>query len=208
MISGRHVAALLVVFVLALLPTVRHGYMGQVDAAPKVEASQLPAELNGRIGATETRAGSYVGGIYAADSWAERRYDLAGGGQINLIVIRGFDMKKLYHHPELGVLRGRSFDPVQTVQLASGGEPVHVLRNVGTGESAVYTFVYQTRWIGNPYLLQLSSAVTSLWHGRQPLTLVFAYGDVLDGRAPAAATDRLLREAVARLTDSPLVQAR
>ena len=83
-------------------------------------------------------------------------------------------------------------------------EAVYVLENLtGEGESAVYALVYDDRWIGNPYMLQLSSAVTSVWAARRPLTLVFAYGPVLENGHPVPVVAELLRTAVQGLQSSP-----
>ena len=135
---------------------------------------------------------------YAADSWAERTYDAPGSGDVSLFVARGFDLKKLYHHPELGVLRGRSFEAQRSTVV--DGRPVHVLQNATDGESAVYALVYEGDWIGNPYLLQASSALTSLWTGPRPLTLVFAYGAVLQDGQPTPFVTEVLRSSVQRLS--------
>ena len=60
--------------------------------------------------------------------------------------------------------------------------------------------IHEGRWVGNPYVLQLSSAVTTLWTGPRPLTLVFAYGPVLADGQPSAFTAELLRTAVRTLS--------
>lgn len=197
MISRRYAVPLLVVLAVALLPTVQHGYLGYTAVAAKVTQERLPQAIAGVTGAPKVRTGGWMTSTYAADSWAERTYAPAGQGQVSLFVARGFDLKKLYHHPELGVLRGNSFHPLRTADV--DGQPVHVLQNVAAGDSAVYALIYEDQWVGNPYLLQASSAFTSLWTGRRPLTLVFAYGDVLKNGEPSTVVGTLLRDSVAGL---------
>lgn len=194
MIGGRHLTALLLLLGLALVPTILHGYLGFVGTAAPVLAENLPP---GSRPAESRRSAAWLTETYAVESWAERAYDLPGHRPVTLFVARGFDLKKLYHHPELGVLRGRSFHPHRSALI--DGQPVHVLRNLTGAESAVYALVYEDRWIGNPYVLQVSSAVTALWTGRRPLTLVFAYGDVLRGEQPSPEVAQLLRDSVSRL---------
>lgn len=200
MISRRHLVALLVILGVALAPTVPHGYIGRVTQAPKVVEGSLPSAVGGVTGTPKIRTGGWMKDTYGADSWAERTYQPAGQGEVGLFVARGFDMKKLYHHPELGVLRGRSFEPQRIKVLEGDGkEIVHVLRNLSTSESAVYALLYEDRWVGNPYLLQLSSAFSTLWTGQRPITLVFAYGHVLADGEPSPFTTELLRTAVQQL---------
>ena len=199
MVSRRYIASLFLLLVVVLWPTVRHGYLGHLVAAAKVSDATLPFSVAGATSAPRTRTGGWMAGAYAADSWVERVYDQPGRSPVSLFVARGFDLKKLYHHPELGVLRGRSFAPLRESSI--DGEPVHILANTTDGESAVYALIYEGRWIGNPYVLQLSSALTSLWTGRRPITLVFAYGnDVLERGQPTPFVVELLRTSVRQLS--------
>ena len=192
MISRKHLVALSALLALALLPTLRHGYLGYVEAAPKVTAASLPAEVAGTRGVATTTPPVWMPDTFSEDSWAEKTYDVSGVGKVTLVVARGYDLKKLYHHPEIGVLRGRSFEPARRATLA-GGEPVYVLVNRSDErESAVYALVYDNAWVGNPYLLQMSSAFTSIWARRRPLTLVFVHGPVLKDGEPTAAVTELL----------------
>lgn len=197
MISSRHAVALLVLLAVALLPTVQHAYVGYTATAAKVTQELLPASMDGISGAPKPRTGGWMASTYSADSWAERSYAATGAAHVSLLVARGFDLKKLYHHPELGVLRGNSFQPLRRAEI--DGRPVHVLQNVADGDSAVYALIYEHDWVANPYVLQASSAFTSLWTGRRPLTLVFVYGSVLDRGQPTATAARLLKATVERL---------
>ena len=181
-VSGRYVAALLVVLLVALVPTVRHGYVSTVAAAPLVTAASVPDRLDGVPGATRDRPAAWIAETYGADSWAERTYDVPGKGQVRIFVARGYDLKKLYHHPELGILHGVSL--VSEGALPLDGHPdrrVHVLRaDRPGGTSALYALVYRGAWITHPYRLQLSSALSSLWAARHSLTLILISGRVVD----------------------------
>lgn len=204
MISRRWLVLLVGLLALVLLPTIRQGYLGYVEPAPKLSTASLPRELAGVPGVGRGQPPTWMPETYSEDSWAEQSYDIRGLGKVTLFVARGYDLKKLYHHPELGVLRGRSFQPLRHETLPGGAEAVYVLENLtGEGESAVYALVYDDRWIGNPYMLQLSSAVTSVWAARRPLTLVFAYGPVLENGRPVPVVADLLRTAVQGLQSSP-----
>jgi hypothetical protein len=188
--------ALATLLALALVPTIRHGYLGYVEAAPKVTGAALPSALTGTTGVVRTSPPAWMPDTFSEDSSAEASYDVTGVGRLTLVVARGYDLKKLYHHPELGVLRGHSFEPARQATLA-GGDPVFVLENrADQQQSAVYALIYDDVWVGNPYLLQASSAVTSLWARRRPLTLVFVHGPVLKDGEPTAAVTELLRTTV------------
>jgi hypothetical protein len=138
---------------------------------------------------------------FGADSWAERAYDVPGHGRLTVFAASGSDLKKLYHHPELGVLHGRSFDRVRLLSLDDDpARPMHVLQNSTAGDSAIYALVYDGEWVANPYWLQASSAVSSLWRGRRPLTLVMVYGPgVLENGLPVEAARLALAEAVRQI---------
>lgn len=204
MISRRYAAPLMGCLLLALVPTVLHGYLRRSHAIARITDASLPSAVADVAGEPRTRTGGWIADTYGVESWAERTYPRAGQGEVGLFVTRGFDMKKLYHHPELGVLRGNVFAAQQTQALPGGGdgEWVHVLRHESAGPSVVYALVYDGRWVANPYRLQLSSALTSLWTGPRPLLLVFAYGDVLTDGRPSPFTADLLRAAVARLAET------
>ena len=197
MISRRFAVPLLVALAVALLPTVQHGYVGRTPAVDKITDASLPVAVDGVTGTPKARTGGWMTSTYGADSSAERTYDVPGPGEVSLFVARGFDLKKLYHHPELGVLRGRSFDALRSAVV--DGRPVYVLENATDGESAVYALIYGDDWIGNPYVTQLSSSITALWTGRRPLTLVFAYGDVVRDGQPSPLAAQLLLSAVKQL---------
>ena len=201
MISRRFAMPLLVALAVALLPTVQHGYVGRTPAVDKITDAFLPVAVDGVTGTPKVRTGGWMTSTYGADSWAERTYDVPGPGEVSLFVARGFDLKKLYHHPELGVLRGRSFETLRSAVV--DGRPVHVLQNATDGESAVYALVYDGDWVGNPYVLQASSALTSLWTGPRPLTLVFVYGAVLNDGQPTRFATEALRHSALRLSSPP-----
>lgn len=194
MISARRLLPLAGLLVLALVPTLVHGYLGYVVPAASLSDASLPASVEGASGRPGPWRDAWVKETYDVESWAQQTYPAPGGGQVTVFVARGYDMKKLYHHPELGVLRGRSFEPLARADV--DGHPVHVLRNTDRGDSGVYALVYDGNWVANPYLLQFSSAVTSLWTGRQPLTLVLAYGDVLQDGRPTAFASAVLTKVV------------
>jgi len=198
--SRRHLWPLVITLCVSLVPTLQYGYDGHPREASKITQTSLPAAVGGLAGLPKDRTGGWLQATYGADSWAERTYNVPGAGSIGLFVARGFDMKKLYHHPELGVMRGHQFEPQRTQVLdGDADQVVHVLQGAAGQESAAYVLLYDGRWVSNPYALQLSSAVTTLWTGPRPLTLIFAYGAVLANGQPSSSTAELLRRTAQQL---------
>lgn len=205
MISARHGAALLLLLALALVPTVRHSWLHSVALAPRLEAASVPMALRQVPGRERQRPAAWIDETYGAESWVERSYDLPGGEAVQLFVARGYDLKKLYHHPELGVLHGVPLVPGGTAPLPSSpARVVHVLKAGSPGgTSAVYALLYRGEWVGNPIALQLSSSFSTLWAPRHPLTLVLAAGAMVDdaGR-PTALADEIVVGALASVAAS------
>lgn len=200
MFSRRYLSVLGAVIVLALIPTLLHGYIGYTVPSPAVGADDLPAVFEGAPGREGKRTARWIADTYGGESWAERTYTVPGKKDITVFVVRGHDLKKIYHHPELGVLRGYSFAPVRVESLPPTPERfVHVLPPATGGDGAVYALLYEGRWIKDPYQLQFSSSLTSLWAGRRAITLVLASGDVLEGGRVSASTSRLLAQIDERL---------
>lgn len=190
-LSGRALPALVLTLVVALAPTMLHSYGSfQVPFEP-LTSDMLPVALEGAVGRDVERSSAWVRETYGATSWLERQYG-DGRDSISVFVARGYDLKKLYHHPELGTVRGTSFRTHQLVRL-SAAQPVHVLRNDAAGPSVVYALIYDREWVANAYRLQIESALATIWKGRQSLTLILVYGNVveLDGALSQAAVELL-----------------
>jgi hypothetical protein len=201
-LSARHASTTLVVLLFALIPTVVTTYVGRkVVETPRVSEA-LPVVLDGRSSsATERKAGN-IRREFDSEDWVERTYVAMGADPLTVLVVRSYDMKRLYHHPELAVSnREYERDRVVTVEAGGRAEQVHVLPGTSTGLAA-YALIYRGNTIGNPYAFQLRVAPELLLTGRRPLTLVFVEdpagrdGDDVAG-APAV---RALMAAVSALT--------
>ena len=208
MISRRFAQALLVALAVALLPTLRHGYFGHLAAAPRVTEGSLPTAVQGALGSPRARTGGWMTSTYAADSWAERSYRPAGRGEVSLFVARGFDLKKLYHHPELFVSYGTSLRPAGVSVLPGTPPlPVTVLRSArGEGtELVIYALVSGDEVVANPYVYQGQAALRQLLRGRELLTLIYVHASDAnpDGPIDAEPAARVLRDAVAGFLAQP-----
>lgn len=205
MISLRYVPAICVVFAIALAPTLIHSYAGAVVTDTRTTAAVGPA-LAGFTSASTARDAAWGRERFESFDWFERRYR-AGTDEVQLAVIRSYDLKRLYHHPELAVAYGESFLRHETRRLSTHPDvPVHVLHSdVEGGTLAMYVLHYDGRFIDDPVMFQIRTAWELLFKGRKSMTLFFAR----DISAPRAAdletlgVTRLLFAAVQQFESGP-----
>jgi hypothetical protein len=91
-----------------------------------------------------------------------------------LFVSRSYDLKRLYHHPELAVAYGSDLRDAGTLRL-TGDVVAHAFR--GKSEQgnglAVYALLYDGGFVDNPYIFQLRTAAELLFSPRRPMTILF-----------------------------------
>ncbi len=195
-LSARYATPTLVVLLLALIPTVVNSYVGRklVETPPLSDA--LPAVLDGRASTPTTRKARTIKREFDSEDWVERAYDRPGGDPITVLAVRSYDMKRLYHHPELAITE-REYERDRLVEVPAAGGPVqvHVLKGTPTGLAA-YALVYRGETVGNPYTFQLKVAPELLFTGQRPLTLVFAE-DPSGSEDDAVAEAQAVRDVVA-----------
>lgn len=169
-LSTRYVPHLLASLLPILLPVGIHSYWGlQVkDCGPALEA---PPSSGAEKDENKMRE------MFAAVQWRRGSLSVDTGVRLDFTIVRSYDLPKLYHHPETGLLRGSTPDrrEVEWVPAASERLPVH--RAIyPRGESAVmaaYLLVYDGRPIDNPYLAQLASLPAEAIRGNRPMTMFF-----------------------------------
>jgi hypothetical protein len=183
-ISPRFAPAVLALAAVALIPTVIHSYIGmKADDGRRVAA--IPPALAGFRSQPTGRRASWAWQKLQSDDWIERVHT-TDTGKILLFAGRSYDPKRLYHHPELAVLYGKSefandFEPADMRRLPIRSDiPVHVLRaRAGKPGIAAYALHYDGRFLDNPYLFQANAALRSLASGRKPMTLLLVYDPAL-----------------------------
>ena len=120
-----------------------------------------------------------------------------------LFIARSFDLKRLYHHPEIGLLRGSDFDRKEIIKIASmPGIPIHFLReHSGTGVAA-YALLFDGEFVDNPIAMQLKTSLEMLFSASKPLTLFFVYDSMLqrDSGFEASPAAPVLAEAINRFS--------
>jgi hypothetical protein len=126
--------------------------------------------------ATERRA-TWVEKTFDTNDWIERRYT-GPGNNILLFAVRSFDLKRLYHHPEIGVLRGVDVQ-MEGIQKLKGmaDVPAYVLKNRQGKGLAAYVLLYEGQFIENPVMTQISTSVKLLFSKRKAMTLFLVYDE-------------------------------
>lgn len=172
MISARYAGWLLVLLMLALVPTVIHSY-AELTVDDGKSATQIPEALAGYSALPGPRNAGWGRRRFDTDDWIARRY-VSGGTEVTLTAIRAYDLKALYHHPELAVAYDTPFFEHQ-VRYFRGHRsvPVHVLRD-GDRALGLYVLLYDHEFVTDPIWFQLRTSARLLVSGRRPMTLLFA----------------------------------
>jgi hypothetical protein len=175
MMHARFAAPVAILLGLALVPTAIHSYRGTV-LPDGLTTRAIPAQLAGAGSTPTSRRGGWVSNAFASDDWVERTYRLEGQ-EVTLFAARSYDPKRLYHHPELALLRGTETAGAGLVHVPARPHiPLHVLTTSRGGRQgvAVYALLYDGRFIAHPITFQLRTSAELLVRGRKPMTLLFA----------------------------------
>ena len=199
MISTRRAVAAIVILLLAAVPTIVHTYM-HWTVNDGWRASKVPVVLSG-LTSSPQQHNSPTWGLrrFTTDDWIDRRYGADDG--IRLTVVRTFDLKTVFHHPELAISYPESSLDSGKAWVTPDGDPVFVLRGIDQNRDLViYALLANGAFVRNPYLHQVRLAAEMLVRGRQAMTLVY----VQDRTPPSGPLEQqpalaLLREAVASL---------
>jgi hypothetical protein len=110
---------------------------------------------------------------FDTDDWIARRY-VSGHTDVVLTAIRAYDLKALYHHPELAVAYDTPFFDSEIRRFEHHPSiPVHVLRD-GDRALGLYVLLYDGEYVADPVWFQLRTSIRLLVSGRRPMTLLFA----------------------------------
>jgi hypothetical protein len=176
MTSTRFAVPVLLLVLAAAIPTAIHGYAGYLVHDGR-SARDLPMALADRYGreSERRRDPAWIRETYGSDDWIEREYIRFGEAPLTLFVARTYDLKKVYHHPELGVLRGRDFQRREVVRVGPADAPLFVLRSESGSGLALYALLYDDAPVADPIRVQIRSVLTSLVGGRRAMTLFMVF---------------------------------
>jgi hypothetical protein len=177
--SSRYAPAVAVLLALALVPTLIHSYSNSA-ADDGRRAKAIPGVLAGFPSVASDRPQGWGERRFDSQDWIERNYVGDRGSKVTLTVVRTYDAKSVYHHPELAVSYHRSSFTGERVERSPARPdiPIHVLQpSAGTRAFGMYVLHYEDRFIDNPVVFQIRSAGELLFSRRQPMTLFFVLDD-------------------------------
>jgi len=189
MISDRFGIIISILLAVALIPTIIHNYVGtELDDGLRVRAiSTTLAKFSSN--ATNRRSASWVKDTFDSYDWLERDYIDPGGKKILFFVARSYDLKRLYHHPEIAILRGIDLKKEKITQLREMPHiPVHVLKSQTETGIAAYVLLYDGQFIKYPIRQQILTSVKLLFSYRKPMTLFFVYDATIRSDVPLEKT--------------------
>lgn len=105
MISSHYALPVAVLLSLALVPTVIHSYLDlAIDNSASSKA--IKADLGEFISVPTHRNADWGATTFGCTDSFERYYKDKAGNSVRLFVGRAYDLKRLYHHPELAISHG------------------------------------------------------------------------------------------------------
>ena len=177
MIAPRFAPAVCLLAGLALVPTVIHSYAG-VRVGDGRTLAAVPESLAGFPSTPSAREASWGQRRFDNADWTERRYS-AAGHDVVLTLVRTYDPKSVYHHPELAIAYGTTYLQSEVVRFPSHPMvPVHMLRDSNSrgaeAAAALYVLHYGDEFVADPIMFQVRLAGALLFSGRRPMTILFA----------------------------------
>ena len=191
MISTRYLSIVCALVALTLVPTIIHSYIDTTVQDGRVTRA-IPTVLAGYQGVPSGRNATWGQRRFDSGDWTERMYT-SGTDSVKLSVIRSYDPKALYHHPELAVSLGPDWATSTVRRFPQRPEiPVHVLstRTAG-GPVAMYVLHYDDRFVQDPIGFQIRTAGELLFSRRKAMTLFFATDEIVPVSADVAALPSL-----------------
>ena len=172
--SSRYAPAVLAALIVALVPTLIHSYARLVVTDGRATAA-IPATLLTYSSSPTKRPVNWGASHFDSQDWFEREY-VANGDKVVLTVVRSYDLKALYHHPELAVTEN-TFSSTELTRFTQRPDiPVYVL-HAESGGVALYALHYDSAFVQDPIRFQLRTAGELLFSGRKAMTLFFLTDD-------------------------------
>ena len=174
MISSRYAMLVIILLIIALIPTVIHSYIGATAIDGK-SVQSIPSIFNNFTSTPSKRNAQWGKDIFDSEDWFERDYFDTQRTKIRLFVARSYDHKRLYHHPELALSYGQNLTKKKVKYLAEHPEiPIHILTNENKSKLIAYVLLYDDKIIKDPIMHQLSDSIRLLVNARKPMTLFYA----------------------------------
>ena len=177
MISTRYAVLVSLVLMLALIPTVIHGYLG-MKTDDGLSVTNINPVLANFTSTPTSRLPGWGEHTFGCTDWIERTYTDEQGKSLRLFVGRSYDHKRLYHHPELALSYAKDLRSTGQIRLPGQPEiPVNLLRNESRPNMAAFVLLYDGKFIDNPITHQVRDALKQLVSARKPMTLFYLVDD-------------------------------
>jgi hypothetical protein len=198
-LSRRYALHAIALLLLPLSPVLIQTY-GRYDTDDCAHVQALLGR--GPIEGAEDPRGRWVKDLFSAVQWKEGSLPPgSSSAEFKTAVIRSYDAKKLYHHPESALVRGASLKSRGTEWIEVGGESIPIQRVYYDGADSAtivaFMLVYGSRPVGNPYVAQFTALGRELRRGRTPMTMFF-----ISGRGPLSQEALMDEQAKKWLADS------
>ena len=210
MISSRYALPVTMLLALALIPTVFHSYLAAlIDDGRSVESiSHVLGDFSSQP--YNRHKAQWVKEVFDSQDWVERIYKSSSGAKVRLFVVRSYDLKRLYHHPELALSRGADLKSEGVFMLHGESEiPVHLLQSNSGHGLVAYVLLHDGMFIKDPLAHQLLEAFKQLVSARKAMTLFYVSDSISPNGADFNKTSAafILGEAVKSFqTQMPLME--
>jgi hypothetical protein len=198
-LSRRFIRPLLLVMIPVSVPVLVHSYGdSKAEDCSNVDALFPAAGLSGGAG---TERNSSMWYQFRAVKWAEGAFaETDPPLQLEFVIIRSYDPKRLYHRPETYFRQQTSNSQLmKSITRNTGSMPIHVVRyeQPELAQVVAYLLVYNSKAVANPYLAQVAAFPSQLITGAKPMTSFLILGS-----APRTAAQTLEDRAAAWLADA------
>ena len=189
MISTRYDRPLLIIIMLALIPTIIHSYL-DLKTNDNLSTHQISPILGSFVSKPTQRKPEWGEDTFACYDWIERNYTNQQGKSVRLFVGRSYDHKRLYHHPELVLSYGKDLKMLEEMQYAAQPKiPVKLLANETRPVIAAYALLYDKQFVENAITHQLKSSIIQLITPRKPMTLFYVEAENTSVKSIFSETD-------------------
>lgn len=173
--SSRYALYVCILLLFALVPTGIHTYYGARHIDGK-SVSLIKIDQGSFASGKDKRGPKWGEIIFASNDWIDRDYTTSSGSKVKLFAARSYDLKKIYHHPELAILYGNNVREAGIVNYKEyPGIPFHVLKEESGRGIGAYVLLYDGEYISNPISFQILTSIKMLFGPRKPMTIILAY---------------------------------
>jgi hypothetical protein len=171
--STRYAPSVLILIMLALIPTIIHNYL-DLKTSDNLSADQISHVIGSYVSKPTQRKQEWGEDTFSCYDWIERIYTNQQGKSVRLFVGRSYDHKRLYHHPELALSYGKDLRKIGEMHYSKQPNMhVNLLANETRPVIAAYTLLYDKKFVENALSYQLMSSIKQLISPRKPMTLFY-----------------------------------